>query len=293
MTTAELILSLAKKAGIADDNQELKTLLSDAALGKAIPQNLTDAIEANLMNVDAAIASKPVRDALRKTVEAEIYNGMDKEIDNLTTVAGFEADELADIKKHDTTYKRLRAVSSKLDGLIKKKSTAKPGDQAELTLKINEAREEITRMKTEHETKLKEQADAFAVKEDELLLDGILGEYSYANEAAGKRPNVITARTILREGLSEIGAKLIRENGQFKLVKQDGTDYYDAKQTKVDFKTFTEQRIAPLLKAADPNKGKGAGPGTGGQGDDKPLLRPPSSDRSPEGAYAELRAGMQ
>lgn len=290
MTVAELLNSLCKKAGIADTNQHLKNILSSAELSKMeVNKEISDALEGNLLSEDAAMAHTGIRTKLREKLVPEILNGIDSEMDNLVTAAGFDPDDIAEFKKADTSYKRMRAIATKIDGLIKKKAGTKDGaDKEGLTKQIEKLHEALAEQKTQFETKLKEESEKFASREEEFHLEGMLGEHTYANEVVGKRANVITAKTVLNEKLAQAGAKLVRNNGQWEVVKQDGTPFYNDKHVKVDAKTFTEQAIAPLLKVADPNAGKGAGSGSGGAGQGSSIPDRTGGARSMDAAFAEL-----
>src|SRR5688572_33336920 len=138
MTLSEILNKLCIKAGIAEDDPALKSLLASPELTKIeIKNNLQEALEGNLFTEDAAMASPKIKDKLRPLLQVEILNGMDKEIENLIGVAGFDPEAAGEIKKGESTYKRIRTLSVKLDELLKKKSTAKDPDKEGLTEKIN------------------------------------------------------------------------------------------------------------------------------------------------------------
>lgn len=296
MTVAELLNDMAIKAGIPADDQGLKTLLSNADLSKvALSDKLSETIQSNLFTIDAAIASPKVTEALQKKVEAQILNGVDASLESMMEKLALDPDAVSEIKKAEKTYKRITLLSDKLKAAMDKKAAtpAKDGDSAALTQQINDLKAQLAAEKTAAQQLVQAEAQKFEQKEQDMAFDYYLAQYDYANDGGGdpmvKRANVMATKALLQEKAASVGAKYVFKNGQFALVKaEDGTDFYDGKtNTKVEFKQFVEQGIAPLLKVTDPNAGKGAGAGTGGSGSEGPTFTRGSS-RSLDAVSAEI-----
>lgn len=250
----DLLNKLAQKAGIPADNEQLKTLLTNPELSKlTLEDTLSEKIEAGLYDLDAAKAK------LRPVLKAEILNGVDAEVMASLPEFEFDADSISEIKAIDSTTKRIKAIGAKIKDLESKKSGANKGDKEQYTAQINDLKAQLANAMTAKEQEIasiKQQADSELTQ---FALRSQLASYAYALDNVPKDVNVLTANQLLSQSLSSDQAEVVydKTTGQMKLVKKDGTDFYDNTNTKVDAKTYVERVLAKnnMLKVSDPNPG--------------------------------------
>ncbi len=255
ISVAELFNKIASKAGIPADHQAMKDILSNAEISKImVPDTLSDELQAGLYNLESARAK------LHPVIKAETLNLMDAEILSMASEFGIDEETAKEIKSSENTSKRIKALAGKIKDLEGKKAGADKGDKAEYTKQINDLKAQMAdaiKAKDTEITQIKAQSENEITQ---FALRSKLASFAYALDNVPKDVNILTANQLLTQSLSADDAVVAydKTTGQMKLVKKDGTDFYDKTNNKVDFNTYTERVLAQnkLLKVSDPSQGK-------------------------------------
>jgi plasmid stabilization system protein ParE len=264
-TALEIINALAIRAGVPSDDKNLVSLLSSAELSKInVAKELQDAMESGLHSKESATAmlTPIIRKELESTFRAEVYNGVDTELYMAAQDLELGDEDIAELKAEKKTSARIQKIAAKIKALQAKKSDGK-GDKAELTNEINKLKAEksdLLRLKDEELNKTK--ADHLT-ELSEIMLEASLAGVSYAQDQLPIEANVQSAKYFLNRALAENDARIEYDKAtrSMKLVKKDGTDFYDKNNTRQDFNAFRDKVIADnkLNKVSDPSKGNTLG----------------------------------
>jgi gas vesicle protein len=258
MKFSDYITAQAKKVGVDLTDPKFADIL---AVTIDIPDDLAGALEKGLMTVDAAVNNP----AIRNKIKAEVYNGVDSDVNSL--LDGFELDDATktDILSEKKSIDRIKKLASHLKEQSDK--AAKSGDKSQadaLKKQVEELNNQIKTIKTDSEKTIDQlKAD----NENSLIgfnVKSILGSKKYTlPEAMKPEEQVETVWAIVNQELQQKGLKLMRENGALKLLKADGTDPYNEKNEKLELHSFLDGALAQrgLLKVSDPNNPGGSGNG--------------------------------
>jgi hypothetical protein len=260
MKVVALLKSFATKAGLtAEQIAEIEGI--EALKELDIKDELASSLEKNLLSLAAAKTHPDVRAALEKTFKAELYNGLDAEINDVMTEIGLSDAQKADILAEKSSTKRASLLAKKVKeyeaAASKDSGTA---DKKELLAKVNDLNNNIAKLQREHDAALKakdaELSEKLLQKEIEFDLLG----YNYAfPEGTPAHIKLASANASISRRLTEKGVKVVVDNGIKKLVRLDGTDFYDEHNKAVSYKEFIDGALAQdsLLMASDPDKGDG------------------------------------
>lgn len=251
MHAGELLNNLARKAGIDVSSAELKDLLSNAELLKVnIPDTISNALETQLLTVEAAQANDKVLKHFRST----LYNGIDNTLKETALEMGIPETELKTWLAENQTGKNVRNVMLKIAELKEKQSKGK-GDNTELQKQIETLNAKIVDM-----TKAYQEKEQSLIKQNEqaltnYMLDSFLSNYDYGLPTT-KDISLLTAKNVLNQEFSKLGITVVNENGQLVPKTKEGADYYTSNHTKPSIKELTDGVLAQhkLLKTAEPPK---------------------------------------
>lgn len=261
----EFIKSLAKKAGIDENDPNIKALIENPALDVDIPAETANVIGTKLMTLEAAKGNPDIRKELKEVFKAEVLNGLDAEINAAMDEMGLSDEVKTEILKEKSSYKRASLLAKKVkeveSALNKDAGTS---DKKELTNKINELNNLIAKKDREHADTIKakdaELVDKLLQKDIETDLLGF--DYIFPKET----PNAVklaAANNAVTRRLAEKGLKVIATpDGGRKVVRiADDTDYTDDQHNVVSYKDFISGALAQdsLLRASDGEDSSPAG----------------------------------
>jgi len=243
-TIGEVINNLALKAGILADNPDLKSLLASEQLANVqVPDALIADIDKGLLNIDAAKNNHP---DIKKKYFADAYDGMDKQLLALVANDTFDENDLAEIKAESSTSKKQALIVSKLKAAKKADKGANNDEWNKKIADANEAarlaKEEVVKVKTEYEGKIK------GIHLDSAL-NNALGEYKTIFDDLPAGAKKASLRAIIEQGLQDKNAKLeVDEHGNMRIVGIDGSNVFGSNHVQLTVKSFLDQTIAPTLK---------------------------------------------
>lgn len=249
-TIVELINNLALKAGIAADNDELKSLLASPELATVqVPETLNTTIDKGLLSIEAAKNNHP---EIKKKYVAEAYNGMDKHLLALIESDTFDAADLEEIKKEQSTSKKYELVISKLKAA---KSTATGVDKDKINQEIanahaaaKAAKDEVAAVKNEYEGKIKNIHRTAAIK-------AMFGNYKTIYDELPAGIKTATMEALINTALQDKNAELtVDDNGNLVLLSKDGSNVFGSNHVQLTPQSFLDQSFAPILKVSGPPK---------------------------------------
>lgn len=240
----EFINSLAQKAGIQADNDDLKALLSSPELATInVADTLVTAVDNGLLSISAAKNNHP---DIKKKYFADAFDGMDRNLIDLISKDTFDETDLAEIKNEKLTVKKLEMIVNKLKA---QKAAANPVDKAAINAQIQAAheaarlaKEEVENTRKEYEGKIKNIYTTSAIRQ-------AMGEYktTFDDLPADVRNSAI--ESIINKALQDKGAEFVAdENGTLTLRSKDGSNVFGSNHVQLTPQSFLDQTLAPILK---------------------------------------------
>jgi hypothetical protein len=243
----ELINRMAVQSGIDANNEGLVALLSNVAVSTYdIPDAIAASMGANLMTLDSAKNNPTIKSHFK----AEVYNGLDTEVNSLMADLGLPADVITELGMEKSSTKRVSLLTKKVKEIEASKVAADGGNTIELTNQINALNQTIATEKTgrvEFEAGLKTQ---YQGEKKDLLVGNMLSAYDYAMPIS-KEANVMTASSLVATELSQQGLKVVLDdNNNLQLLTEAGTEHFD-NNAKVDVRGFMDSTLGKhkLLQA--------------------------------------------
>ena len=238
MNTGELLNDIATFAGIDPNDSALKNLLMSPELAKVnVPDEFSSKLTTHfksLMTEEAAKQS-PV---LKNHWTALALNGVDAELERTAKEIGLQDDDIKSIYSSEkNTGKRLSSIAKKIQELESKKTSEPDSKKNEaLNNKIAELNNEVVRIKTDYEGKLKDSEKTFHSRLKDYKFNEKLQGKEYTDNIP-KEVQFITAKNVIENSLSKdkLTVGFDPESGNLRLQTTDGTDYYvNNKMVNVD-----------------------------------------------------------
>ncbi|KKN67199.1 hypothetical protein LCGC14_0463720 [marine sediment metagenome] len=264
MLAGEFINSLAKMAGVPEDNEHLVKLLAVKEVATAeVADDFSTAILSKLMTMDAALNNPEIVNKLK----AESLNAVDDKLGALAKDI-FNADDtfIETLKTTKGTYNRMdlfaKHVSEAHAAAIKtleesKGTTDDKGAKAELQKTIDDLNGELSGLRestvssTDHQAKV----DSYENKILDLHKNSLFSNYDYALDVS-KDVNILTASSLFNSELTKLGVEVVNDNGNLVLkTKLENGDYtkYFKDNKEVTPKDLADAVLAEhkLLKVSD------------------------------------------
>lgn len=255
MKLGDLIKSLATKAGInvselATKNPEFAGLLAMAA---EVPDDVATPIETQLLTLDSAKNNG----ALKQHFFAQSLDGVDAVLEKIAKKRALPDDAWNTLKGEKNTMKRLEMLDDKIIELrdAKDNATSKT-EKGQLQQQIDALQRELREAKEAHTAELTNRDTEFAGRETKLIVKALLAGKNFANKDLPMEVNLITAQTLIDAALAKEGLQMVNKSGDIRILKQDGSDYYDQKHNKVDATSFFDGVLSSnkMLAVSDQSK---------------------------------------
>lgn len=238
MKTNELLISLMEKAGIDLKAAENKNLLT---LGDEIPDNIAEQIEENLLTVQSAVSNKKVKSA----IIASFANGIDAEITERAKNLGISEEKILAISAEKATGKKLQLLLDSTNELITEAkesgSKSKPELKA-LEAQVTSLNSELSKYKSDYIPK-SDYEKFVAEKENEILWGAVNQEILQKSwsEIYPEDVRPVLAQTKLNAKLKELGAEIIRKDGQIQIVDSETkTEKFDKSNKPIKFASLVD-----------------------------------------------------
>jgi hypothetical protein len=277
-----LLNSLATKAGVKVDDDFLKKLLSHAEISNMdVPDEFSQALEANLLTVDSAAANTNVRGKLF----AEALNGadseLDKSLDNFEFDDAFKGEWKTIQKNTNEKVRRLTtALKSKMDAIkadAAKGKATDPNAKVEVDSLKNQIaglNQSLEQAKLLHQTEIENLRTQNLNDRKDFTLQSTLSGKPLPKNGLPQEINILTAKTLITQEMAKNGLIVTFDGNGQPLLKQrkDGAeiDFY-VNNKQVGYADFIDGALAQnkFIQINDPNPNPGGGgnsnPGGGGQ----------------------------
>jgi hypothetical protein len=246
MQLGEFINSLAQKAGVKSDDENLKSLLASPQLADIkVTDELISYIDKGLLNIEAAKNNHP---DIKKKYFADAYDGMDKQLLSLIESDTFDQADLDEIKSERSTSKKAELIVSKLKAA---KSKAKGIDKDEINAQLaiahaaaKASKDETIAVKNDYENKIK------GIYRDSAVLAAFANYKTIYDDLPGDIRKA-TMDAIINKSLQDKNAELqVNENGQLLLISKDGSNVFGSNHVQLTPQSFLDQSLAPILKVS-------------------------------------------
>lgn len=240
MTAGEFITKLATMAGVSSQDQSLVDILSSSEFANyKIPDSVTEKITSNLLTMGAAQNNEN----LRKYFHAEIYDGLDDNLNNIINKYGLDPEISDAIKAEKKTTQKYNTLIEKMTELQTKKANAQ-GNKAknEVEAEIQTLNNQIKDLTAKLQQAPIERDQFWSDKLRNKAIQNTLAGYQYANEKDIPRDVLMeTAQILLNKKLAEGNMKLQYdpEKDIISLKTESGLDYYKD-NSPVSFKSFAD-----------------------------------------------------
>ena len=270
INVANFIKDLAEKAGFDSNDQGLIDFLSHTELNKIeIASEITTGINKSLISLNEAKNNHPT---IKSHYFGEFMSNLDRGLDDAYVEAGLDADTVAELNKEKSSTKRVGLLGKKVKEIIEtsSKTSKKPSEaEASLNQQINDLNEKLRQekeaRKTEGETS-KAQMNKFRTG---LILNGKTGSLKTVYDNLPGEVRTTTIETLLNKELQDSNATFVlEENGNLKLQKQDGSNYFDESNRQLNVDDFISKTLAKhkvLVQSAPNSENTGAPAQTNGQ----------------------------
>ncbi len=255
MQFGELIKSLTGKAGVKQEDETLKRLLSFAEVMQTdLPEEFFKPLEENLYTEESAKAH------LKPTLYAEALNGLDGELNKVIDDNEFDDQTKAEIKAiTKNTNEKARRLASAIQKLTQAKNekikaaSNKPKDAAE-ERQIEALNEEIKRLnratediKTMHKAEVDNLQSRHTDERKKYSLRSKLAGKPLPKNGLPQEVNLLTAETLINNALAKNGLRVHLDEFGNQILKQvkDGAevDYY-VNNKIVNFDDLVDRTLA-------------------------------------------------
>lgn len=199
-TIAELLNSLAAKAGIDISTEDMKKL-SLATASIEVPETVYQTLDTGLLTIDAAKNNQ----TLKAHFFAQSLNGIDNTLrESLAELTGGTIEEVETLLTSKQTGKAVNAALKKIAELEATKAGSTKGEKTELTQQINDLKGQLAAIAATHQTALTEKDTQHEGAITNLLIRNKLAGYNYASPVSADA-NLEIALTMLNKELNENG----------------------------------------------------------------------------------------
>lgn len=262
MKLGDFINTLAINSGIAEDNAELKKILSSATIAS---QDISDDIANKIQEGHLTLESAKANPAIINHFREANFSRIDKTLRETLSELGVEED-FNEVLKPKQTVENIKVAIKKLAELKTAQASASAqgatGKAAELQKTIDDLNKKISDLNTGFASEKTMLQNSFDTERQDWILNNLLASYDYAGEQP-KEVQSQLAKILLQNNLKQNGYQTKYENGNLELVTGEGTPVFNNNQ-KITLKALTDKLVAEnkLIKVsgAAPSPQNGAAP---------------------------------
>lgn len=266
----DFITALAKKAGY-DTTSEAAKVFFDALPAEAeMPDDVRQGIDNSLISLTEA---KNNHGELKGHYAKQALDGIDREI--LGLIEDFQLDEptKAEILAEKSTYKRGPLLTRRIVELERKKlATTSTKSQTEIQKQIDELQGQLKTTKEQLEAEKTNFANQRLQDRINMKKNVYYSGLKTVHDDLDPETRNTILDSIIQKSLQDNGVKLaFDDQGNFTLIRNDGTNYFGENHQQVKPLQFIEQTLAKnkQLKVTEPS--------TGSPGAKPTVTQPPSS----------------
>ena len=262
---------LADKAGIKANDPELIELLKNPAFTTTLPETLDSVLNKNLISLADARDNHP---AIKAHYFAQFSHNLEKSWDKSISDLNLEDDDVLQELNSDrmVTAKfhnlggRLKAY---MDAKTKNPDKKSPKEVESLNLTINELNEKLRIEKEGRKADNDKSSGEMKTFRTELALNGKTSGLKTIYDTLPSDVRSISIKNILNKELQDSNADFVLdENGNLKLQKKDGSNYFDENNRQLTADDFVSKILAKnkiLVQSAPNSEQTGVTPQSNGQ----------------------------
>lgn len=283
----DFLTALAKKAGMDTEGATVKDFF--AALPETeVPEDVQKGIDNSLISLTDAKNNHP---EIRNWYFKRNMDNIDKYVSQ--TVQHFEIDpETAqEIETAETTYAKLPILVRAIAELSSKKAAANSGkDKGAIQKEIDDLHKQIAAEKLNRDQDKKTYENQMTTYKINSKINQYMNSFKTIHDDLDPEVKSTVISTLLQKELQDNNAKFtFDEQGNFTLIKNDGTNYYGENHQQVTPVKFIEQTLAKTkqLKVSSPGPVNGASNNRAYQ---PPVNGNGQADKNPNAAVIDLNA---
>jgi hypothetical protein len=256
VNVSNFLKELAEKAGVDANDPALVDILSHTELNRIeLPNEITTAINRSLLSVTDAKNNHP---AIKTHYFAEVMSNVDRSLENAYRELELEPDTIEELNAERSSTKRIALLGTKLKDAIGKKVEAAGKKPSETVASLNQQIDALNNQlriekeaRTAEANKAKQEMNRFRTN---LILTGKTGSVKTIYDNLPSDVRLTTIDTLLGKELQDNNAHfLLDDDGNLKLQKKDGSNYYDENNRQVTVDDFINRTLAKhkVLKQSD------------------------------------------
>lgn len=239
---ADLLKTLATKAGANVEDEALKTALSNLPPDLEVSDELATAIDNGLLSLSAAKNNHP---EIKNHYFAQAYKGLDSELDNFLESEKLPEEILAEIKGEKSSTKRAVIVARKIKELEGKKANANKGDKDQYVQQIADLNKELREIKDKEQSIHADYKKQIQDVKMNHVLGGLLSGYKTRFDDLDAATKETVLKNIITKNLgTKQAAFALDEQGNLKLVGSDGNNVFGEDHTPLTPKKFLDKVMA-------------------------------------------------
>lgn len=269
----DFLTALAKKAGYDTESATAKPFF-DALPDTEIPEDIHKGIDNSLISITDA---KNNHSEIKNYYQKQSLDGVDKVLNDALGEYEFDEDSKNEINGIRSTYQRVPAFIKKVAELQAKKAGASNKDKAAIQQEIDNLHKSVAeekRLRAEDKKHFDSQLTSYKINSK---LNQHLAAFKTIHDELDPEVKSTVLNTLLQKELQDNQAKFeFDEQGNFTLLKNDGTNYYGENHQQISPVKFIEQTLAKTKQlkvsngAAPPaNSSNGQPPKNGGGTENK------------------------
>jgi hypothetical protein len=263
------LFSLAEKAGIDPKDAGLTEILSNAALDNVeLSKELESAINKSLLSVVDAKNNHP---EIKTHYFAEIMANVDRSLDDFYREAGLDQKVIDEVSKERSSTKRIALLGTKIKEVVEKAgtSTKKAPELDSLNQQINDLNDKLRIEKEGRKADNDKATGEMKTFRTELALNSKTSGLKTIYDTLPSDVRGISIKNILNKELQDSNADLVLDdNGNLKLQKKDGSNYFDENNRQLSVDDFVNKMLAKnkiLVQSAPNSEQPGGSPANNGQ----------------------------
>jgi hypothetical protein len=263
------LFSLAEKAGIDPKDAGLTEILSNQALDNVeLSKELESAINKSLLSVVDAKNNHP---EIKTHYFAEIMANVDRSLDDFYREAGLDQKVIDEVSKERSSTKRIALLGTKIKEVVEKAgtSTKKAPELDSLNQQINDLNEKLRIEKEGRKADNDKATGEMKTFRTELALNSKTSGLKTIYDTLPSDVRGISIKNILNKELQDSNADLVLDdNGNLKLQKKDGSNYFDENNRQLSVDDFVNKMLAKnkiLVQSAPNSEQPGGSPANNGQ----------------------------
>lgn len=246
---SNLIVSLAEKAGIPNDNKQLVELLAHTELNNVkVHIDIVNGLQKNLLSLTDAKNDHP---EIKSHYFGETMSNVDRVLSKIYRDYEFDNDEIDELKRESSSTKRIALVAEKIKqkgeaAIAEAKKTAKPNEEVTtLRAEVDKLNQQLAAEKTARTNDVKAHEQKINEIKTETFLSTKIAPIKTVFDTLPPEVKMATIRNLLDKELQDSNAHIVYDdNGNPALKKKDGANFYNEQNQLVTIDGFINQALA-------------------------------------------------